>query len=340
MRIGTPFLICTRVRIIIDEQNKRHLIFRRHYDNNIRQEGKKVPFLASAPGAPPERYYFCNNYFIPMSLFSRYLEATKDLSDEEVFFVTDNTLDAEGRMFAYQTQSWVGKKSPYSADLTNNLLSQCIKKMHLRGCTEDEIAYLFGVTVRRVRVAVDGNTAVPKKKVLHEVGLQSAVGPKGSRSILVPDELKKVPEYRAIKKAANYARICAAKMGIQSTFLIGDTVPTLYETQGNSGNRNGDLVVPKVCPVLRTKLSYNESEAGDAVRVWRKTPGPDGMAPLEAGNVIVMSAMAKWAIEGVYGQRKLSHLDATASAALAEWQAKYGTRTVPRPTKIGRPRKP
>jgi hypothetical protein len=184
-----------------------------------------------------------------------------------------------------------------------------------------------------VRIAIDGNTAVPKTKV------HSGVGPKGSRSILVPDELKKSPKYGAIKKAAAYARIYAAKMGIRSTFLIGDAVPTLYETQGNSGNRNGELVVPLVCPVLRTKLSYNESEAGDTVRVWRKTPGPDGKAPLEAGNVIIMSAMAKWAIEGAYGQQRLAHLDDTARAALAEWQAKYPPRTVPRETRVGRPPK-
>lgn len=347
MHIGTPFSICSRVRIITDEQNKRHLIFRHHETLSPLQHGRPVPYVASPPDLPPEvppdRYYFCNNYFIPLTMFVRYLENTKDMSDEEVWEenskARDHMLDDEGRVLAYKIQSWGAGRNlatPYPGKFISTTLDRCIKKLHLMGDSDRDIADLLGVGVPRVVRAVLGEASTPKKKA------KSEVGPKGSRSILVPDELKKAPEYGAIKKAANYARIRAAKMGVQSTFLLGDVVPTLYDVQGNSGRHNSELVVPRVCPVLRIKLAYNvfeDNKGRNTVRVWRKTPGPDGMAPLSYDNVIVMSALAAWAIEGAYAKQKLSYLDDTARNALAEWQAKYGTRTVPREAKIGRPSK-
>lgn len=345
MHIGTIYEICTRIRITVDAQNKQHLSFRAHHSLLKRQHFNKVPFVKGQTGAPEDRYYFCNNYFIPLPLYLPYLEATKDMSDTEVLKATDETLEIDGQILSYKLQAWRNKKSsPYTASMTNSMLDQCIMKMHLGGRSNKDIADLLGVGDRRVRnvipkqahevEGVRGNTETREER---KAALRT-----GFRSTLVPKELKDAPEYGAISKAANYARIRAHGMGVPSTFLVADVVPTMYDIQGNSGRHNGILIVPKVCPVLRIPLDYNVFEnkkALNKVRVWRKTPGPDGTAPLTPDNVIVMSTIAAWAIEGAYGTNKLKDLTYDMQMALKEWQDKHGTRTVPREKKIGRPRK-
>lgn len=320
-----------------DSENKARLVFRRHLSLSIKQHHREVPYTRAGEGDPQARYYICNEYLVPFATYLPYLEATKHLSDNDVLKVTDDTLDSEGRALAYRLQTWDTDNSVYPNAFRRQCLDKCIQKLASKGLTNTEVADLLGVGVVRVE---RGLQPVGEPKQVKRV--KSEVGPKGSRSILVPDVLKSSPYYNAIRKEAQYARRKAHSMEIASTFLLGDVLPTMYDINKIPGNGSGDLVVPVVCPVLRLRLDYDmfaEDKAQNRVRIWRKTPGPDGMAPLSYDNVIVMSAAGAWAIEGAYAKKKLAHLDDTSRTALAEWQAKYGTRTVPRETRIGRPPK-
>jgi hypothetical protein len=60
---------------------------------------------------------------------------------------------------------------------------------------------------------------------------------------------------------------------------------------------------------------------------------------MDKDNVSIMSRKAAMLIEGAQVASAMRNLNLDEHTALAEWQAKYGTRTVPRETKIGRPRK-
>lgn len=339
IRIGTIFEICTRIRITNDSDNKRQLVFRRHPSLSIKQHHREVPYIAANPGDAAVRYYMCSEYLIPMTTYLPYLESTAHLSDEEVLSVTDDTLDDVGRTLSFNLGIEGAQLANYPPAFRRDCLDRCIEKLHKKGLNRLAVADLLSIGVSRVdRVTVPSEVEGKRET---RSGRKAATR-SGSRSILVPKELKAAPEYGAIKKAVQYARIKAYKLKVSSTFLIADVLPSMYDVQGNSGRHSGELIVPKVCPVLRIKLDYDifgETKAPNQLRVWRKTPGPDGMAPLSYDNVVVMSAAAAWALEGAYATKKLEHLDATARTALAEWQAKYGTRTVPRETRIGRPRK-
>jgi hypothetical protein len=303
-----------------------------------------VPYIKANPEDTAKRYYLCSEYLIPLAVYKPYLESTAHMSDVEVLSVTDDTLDDVGRMLSYNLGSQSLQLSRYTPAFRKSCLDNCILKLHRKGLNKVDIADLLSLGTPRVErvLPLDLENAGVAEEARETRAERASAARKGSRSTLVPKELKEAPEYSAIQKAARYARIKANKMGVGSTFLIPDVVPTMYDIQGNSGSHNNILVVPRVCPVLRIKLDYNvfeDNKAQNQVRVWRKTPGPDGMAPLSYDNVIVMSAAAAWAIEGAYATKKLSYLDDTARIALAEWQAKHGTRTVPRETKIGRPSK-
>ena len=345
IKIGTIYEICTRVRVTIDSENKLQLVFRRHRSLSTKQHHREVPYIKANPEDTAKRYYICSEYLIPLVVYKPYLESTAHMSDVEVLSATDDTLDDVGRMLSYNLGSESIQLSRYTPALRRNCLDNCILKLHSKGLNKVDIADLLSLGTSRVervlRPDPEKNAGVVEETRETRVERASATH-KGTRSTLVPKELKEAPEYAAIKKAANYARIKANKMGVSSTFLIPDVIPIMYDIQGNSGSHNNILVVPRVCPVLRLRLDYNvfeDNKAQNQVRVWRKTPGPDGKAPLSYDNVIVMSAAAAWAIEGAYATKKLGHLDDTSRKALAEWQAKYGTRTVPREAKIGRPRR-
>jgi hypothetical protein len=276
------------------------------------------------PADPAKRYYFCGRLIIPVAVYLPYLIATKDALDAEVNDAVTNTLTQEDMLLSMQLEHESVARVMYPESVRRLFLNKCINKMREEGLNQDALATLFCTTSNAVRAAV---TKI--KKVVNQ-----------DRQPVT--RFQSTPEYAAIKKAANNARIKASGMGIRYEFILSDVFPTMYDIQGNSGRQNGELILPRVCPVLRVPLDYDtltNNKALNKVRVWRKTPGPDGTAPMDKDNIIIMSTIAAWAIEGAYAVRKLEYLSHDMQMALKEWQGKYGTRTVPREGKIGRPRK-
>ncbi len=339
MKIGTIYEITSRMRIAYDSENKQRLVFRKHIGVLKKHHEKEVPYAKANPEDPALRYYVCKDFLVPMATYLPYLENTKEVSDHDVLKLTDNTLDEAGRMDAYKIAAMrASKYSPYPSTFISNVLDACITKLHKKGMPLEEIADLLYIGTKRV-----SNILTPKSAKSgtgqRKEGAESA---KGKRSLELRPEIADAPELGAVKHAAAFARRKAFGLDVGASFLLTDVFPTMYDIQGNSGRMNGHLIVPRVCPVLRIPLDYDVFEnrkALNKVRVWRKTPGPDGKAALAPDNVIIMSTIAAWAIEGAYAAKKLKDLTHDMQMALAEWQGKYGTRTVPREAKIGRPRK-
>lgn len=283
-----------------------------------------MPYIDAPKGDPARRYYFCARFMVPATVYLPYLITTKDVPDAKVDdFVTD-TLTQEDMLLSMRLGDEPTNRVNYPNPVRKLFLDRCINKMRGEGLSIGALATLFSVSESTVRSA-----AAEVRKVVQQ----------DQQPIY---NFINTPEYEALKKEALKARVKASNMGLRYEFVLSDVLPTMYDIQGNSGRLNGELVVPKVCPVLRIPLDYDLStnkRAQNKVRVWRKTPGPDGTAPMDKNNIIVMSAIATWAIEGAYGKKKISALSYEMQTALAEWQGIYGTRTVPREAKIGRPRK-
>ena len=325
IRIGSILEICRLIRITGDNT----IIFRGRLSTTPSLRGTSVPYISAAKDDPDVRYYFCCRYMVPVATYLPYLELTRDVEDEDVDGFLANKLTQEDMLVSMRLEAESEARHIYTEKTRKLFLDRCINKMRDKKLTHDKLATLFSTTERAVRDAV----SLPKK-VARQDG-----SPQGSPV----HGFEHTPEYEAIKKAAYHARVKAHGMKVRCEFVLSDVLPTMYDIQGDSGSHNSIPIVPKVCPVLRIPLDYNMSgdkRALNKVRVWRKTSGPDGMAPLTPDNVIVMSAIAAWAIEGAYAAKKVREaLSAEAHKALEEWQGKYGTRTVPREAKIGRPKK-
>jgi hypothetical protein len=336
MKIGTISEICSRVHFTVKDDIPI-ILFRTHPSTTKQyHHGKPVPYINAGAGDPQVRYYFCGHFVIPLATYLPYLETTKDLSDADALKLTDDNLDAEGAFESYKLAAENTECIKYPKALRNGLRDRCILKLLKGGMSAADVANLMMVDIKRATNVAATAQIVSSPAAARPVGVKR-----------VSHAVMEAPEYKTIKNAADYARRRAHALKIGCDFLVTDAIPTMYDINKIPGTGSGDLVVPKVCPVLRVRLEYNEyddegrlNKSPYVVRVWRKTPGPDGMAPMDKNNVSVMSTAASWAIEGAYASKKLANfLGVAQHAALAEWQAKYGTRTVPRETKIGRPSK-
>ena len=341
IKIGTISDICSRIRVTVDENNVPIILFRAHPSLTKKHHGNPVPYVSAGKGHPDFRYYICGHFLVPMVTYLPYLDATKDLSDADALKLTDDNLDAEGAYESYKLASENTLCIRWSKAVRNGLVDKCILKLLDEGASVVDVADLLMTTAQRVH-----NVAPTAQNTTRRV-VSSPIGATPARVKRANHTVMDSPEYQTIKNASDYARRRAHALKIGCDFLVTDAIPTMYDINKISGNGSGDLVVPKVCPVLRVRLDYNEyddegklNKSLYVVRVWRKTPGPDGMAAMDKNNVIVMSTAASWAIEGTYAIKKLANfMGVDQHEALAEWQAKYGTRTVPKGAKIGRPRK-
>jgi hypothetical protein len=275
-----------------------------------------------------ERYYFCRRYMVQASVYLPMLFKTKDLTDDEVYIESPHLLTVEERMLEMKLSADNSKNSQWSYAFRKASFEKCVRKYY-KHYSSLEVARMLFVTEATVKRCLNSMTEV----------LSNPTEADTSRN-----RLQDAPEYRAIQEEVKAARVKAYNNTprIITKFTASDVLPTMYDIQGNSGRQNGDLIVPKVCPVLRIRLDYNIFENRNAlnkIRVWRKTPGPDGTAPMDKDNVSIMSRKAAMIIEGAQVASALRNLNLDEHIALAEWQAKYGTRTVPREVKIGRPRK-
>jgi hypothetical protein len=253
---------------------------------------------------------------------------TKDFADNAVNAGAANVMTVEERELDIKLNGEDYKKNRWPYAFRMAMFEKCVHKYY-KTHSYSQIARMLFVTEVEVRRCLNGKAQVHSDP--------TALRQTRSR-------LQDHPDYAAIQKEVEAARVKAynSTPRITGSFTASDVLPTLYDIQGNSGSHNGDLVVPKVCPVLRIPLDYNVFEkriTPNMVRIWRKTSGPDGTAPMDKDNVSIMSRKAAMIIEGAQVASALRNLNLDEHTALAEWQAKYGTRTVPREAKIGRPRK-
>lgn len=342
LRITGLMNICNMLRIKADKNGDLKVFFRQAHLLGAGFQDLEVPYIrvprTPMPNDPNpstvERYYFCRRFMVEFSVYGPLLLKTKDFEDNEVATEAANAMSVEERELDiklngedYRKHQW-----PYAARMV--LFEKCVHKYH-KTHSYSQVARMLFVTEHEVRRCLNGRATVTR----FYGGDDPTVPPR------VRSRLQDHPDYAAIQKEVEAARVKAYNNNprITGSFTASDALPTMYDVQGNSGSHNGDLVVPKVCPVLRIPLDYNVFEKRPTqykVRIWRKTPGPDGTAPMDKDNVSIMSRKAAMIIEGAQVASALRHLNLDERKALAEWQAKYGTRTVPRPTKIGRPRKP
>lgn len=332
IRIGGLLTISRMVRI--DDNLK--VLFRQAHLLGSEFRGKEVPYIQvpriigpdDTKSAKFERYYFCRRYMVPATVYLPMLLKTKHLEDDEVDIEAAHEMSQEEAQLDMQLSADDRKNSRWPYKTRMSLFEKCVRKYYEK-LSFPEIARMLFVTEHEVRRCLNS-----KAQVLSDPTTLSQ-----TRS-----RFKDAPEYRAIQEEVKAARVKArnSRPKIIESFTASDALPTMYDIQGNSGRQSGELIVPKVCPVLRIRLDYNIFENRNAlnkIRVWRKTPGPDGTAPMDKDNVTIMSKAATRVLEGAQANSVLNSLSGEARGALAEWQAKYGTRTVPREAKIGRPAK-
>ena len=329
IRIGGLLNACRMMRIT----NDLKVLFRNPHLLGDGFKYKEVPYIKvprtldpSDPNeAPIERYYFCRRYMVQASVYLPILLRTQHLEDDEIGEVP-HLLTEEERTLEMRLAADNPKNSQWSYKLRTALFEKCVHKYY-KEYSRLEVARMLFITEAGVQHCLSSKAQVRSD-------------PTASKR----NRFKDVPEYQAIQEQVKAARVKAHNSSprITGSFTASDVLPTMYDVQGNSGRDNGAFIVPKVCPVLRIPLDYNVFENKNAlnkIRVWRKTSGPDGTAPMDKNNVTIMSKAAARILEGAYAASVLNSLTGDALEALAEWQAKYGTRTVPRETRIGRPRK-
>jgi transposase len=332
VRIGGMLKICNVMRITDDLKVKfrqAHLLGDGFKDKEVPYIQVPRPATESAPdSATIERYYFCRRYMVQASVYLPMLLKTKHLADDAVAAETPHLLTAEEGMLEMSLTAGNINSSKWPYALRTALFEKCVHKYY-KTHSSLEVARMLFTTEATVKRCLNSMAEV----------LSSPTEESTSRN-----RLQDAPEYQAIQEEVKAARIKAynSKPRIIGSFTAADVLPTMYDIQGNSGRHNGILIVPRVCPVLRIPLDYNVFENRNALnkaRVWRKTPGSDGTAPMDKDNVTIMSKAATRVLEGTQAASVLDGLSGEARDALAEWQGKYGTRTVPREVKIGRPRK-
>lgn len=332
IRIGGILNVCRMMRI--DDTGK--VLFRNLHLLGEGFQHREVPYVSvkirTPDGEKVERYYFCRRYLVEGTVYLPYLFKSKHLEDKDVAEELPHILTAEDRVLEMRLSTDTPEHSGWSYEARKALFSRCIQKYYKDHPTKDVARMLF-TTETTVRRALGHVTKVVVGDTADSDDATPSVG-----------RLKDSPEYKAIQKEVHAARVkaCNLKPPVKCSFAISDVLVRVNDVHGNSGKLGNERVVPKVCPVLRIPLDYNVFEDNkplNKIRVWRKTPGPDGAAPLTPDNVIIMSKAAAWILEGAYGGGALRTLNDDSRNALADWQAKHGTRTVPREKKVGRPRK-
>jgi hypothetical protein len=289
---------------------------------------QRTPTTDDPNDAAVERYYFCRRFMVQASVYLPMLLKTKNFGDGVVGVEAANVMSIEDRELDIKLNGEDYKKNQWPYKLRMTMFEKCVRKYH-KTHSYSQVARMLFVTEHEVRRCLNGKVQVHSD-------------PTALRQ--TRNRLQDHPDYAVIQKEVEAARVKAynSTPRITGSFTASDALPTLYDVQGNSGSHNSDLVVPKLCPVLRIPLDYNVFEKRKTpykVRIWRKTSGPDGTAPMDKDNVSIMSRKAAMIIEGAQVASALRNLNLDEHAALAEWQAKHGTRTVPRETKIGRPSK-
>ena len=175
-----------------------------------------------------------------------------------------------------------------------------VKKFYQAGATIERLADMFLISEHKV------------KTLLHTNGVKTTNPDRKSRSAKFTKhyiELRASPHY-AMMAAMVRASADRAKMAGRG-YKASVTITDVFKTE------DGEVVLPKVCPVLGIPLTYNKGTLyEDAAVVWRKRRTGD----ITPDNVAIMSKAASRMIEGTMSR-------ATQDRLLVQWTPEYDALT-------------
>jgi hypothetical protein len=286
------------------------LLYREHYSAAVSLHGREVPNTKDRDTI----FYFCGAFALPLNTYYKFFLDTYNFSDYEALRHSDSDWSRELSMKSHEINSWQIGGAPVPGNTLLYLRNKCIKDMLNSGTTEADICALFSISDRAVKKLLNPNCFDLRGGATKQDNMD-----KNSNAHIVNDT-----RYRGVRKMIAYARARAGGKGIYGGFNILDVFPNVYSVQGNVGANNGDRFIPLVCPVLRIPLVWGvagEGQLGEPV-VWRKT----NTKPFGEDNVIIMSKLASWVVEGEYAQKRIALIfsdDPVAHNAWQEWKARH-----------------
>jgi hypothetical protein len=285
-----------------DGTYKDVLVFRRHFSTDSSLFGKEVPRskLPWNPDQLPDYFYFCGTYALQFSQYSYFFDITRNYTDTEAQAFSTQDLDTDAKLLEMKIGSYaVRDTEPYPSSMLIKWRDKCLERMLEGGMSEPAAETLFFLSVGYInRLLRKGKVQLSKEQLQRNAEKKNA--------------LKKDARYRAVAKMIADARIKASKGGIYGGFSVLDVFPSV---------RGSDRFIPQICPVLRIPLTWEgDNKLMTAPRVWRRT----NTQPFGPDNVVIMSKLAAWLVEGTYAlKRTNAAMDASSYDALREWKKKH-----------------
>jgi hypothetical protein len=304
-----------------DDTYRETLVFRSHHTTDRTLHGKEVPSTQiQTNSVRPDYFFFCGEFVLQFTVYYSFFAQTKLQDDAEVrgFSMRDMDIDTVEKVNRLQAMSRREVPSVPAKVLVARR-NECMSRMLNEGMSERDAETLFFVKFGYTADILNPNKTVLSKEAVKYK--EHKDGGKKKHKDMIGD-----PRYKAISKMIVYARTKAYSSGIYGGFVIADIFPNMYSVHGNVGAHNGELFIPAICPVLRIPLmwedngsDYSNKRVGSP-RVWRKT----NTMPFGPDNVIIMSKLAAWLIEGSYALGGASRsLTPEMTQAWEEWQERH-----------------
>lgn len=175
-----------------------------------------------------------------------------------------------------------------------------VKKFYHAGASVELLAQMFLISEHKVKTLLHTNgvkTSNPEKKS------------RANRDTLHYRTIRASPQYNQLTHMVRISQVRAITCGKGIKFQVSLT--DVFKTA------EGEVVLPKVCPVLGIPLTYSKSTVNDdAAVVWRMRRTGD----ITPDNVAIMSKAASRMIEGTMSR-------ATQDRLLVQWTPEYDALT-------------
>lgn len=175
-----------------------------------------------------------------------------------------------------------------------------VKKFYQAGATIELLAQMFLISEHKVKTLLHTNgvkTSNPEKKS------------RANRDTLHYRTIRASPQYNQLTHMIRISQVRAITCGKGIKFQVSLT--DVFKTE------DGEVLLPKVCPVLGIPLTYSKSTVNDdAAVVWRTRRTGD----ITPDNVAIMSKAASRMIEGTMSR-------ATQDRLLVEWTPEHDALT-------------
>lgn len=291
----------TRMRLVRlklpDGTYKETLVFRSHHTTNSTLHGKEVPYTKiETNSVRPDYFFFCGEFILQFTVYYPFFAQTKMQDDTEVRGLSVHTMSPELLEKVNRLQAMSRREVPsVPSKVMVARRNECMSRMLNEGMSEKDVETLFFVKFGYTADILNPNKTVLSKEAVEYK--EHKDGEKKKHKAMIDD-----PRYKEISKMVAYARTKAYSSDIYGKFVVADVFPNMYSVHGNVGAQNGELFIPAVCPVLRIPLMWDKIDSRytnkrvGSPRVWRKT----NTLPFGPDNVIIMSKLAAWLIEGTY----------------------------------------